>query len=121
MRMLLEADSIEMIAEASEMIPSVNKNPVASSASWPGVRIVTEIPCSTRVPEGPYCSRISRGSSTATESSVSSRLAAFIFWTGIRAMAGVSVMVEWDIYQIYEKGERGRLLPLNRERGQNHW
>ena len=45
----VEKNYLEMLgrqAEASGMIPSVKRKPVASSASWPGVRMVIEMLCS---------------------------------------------------------------------------
>ncbi len=52
------------------IIPSVNKNPVANSKSFPGVRIVIETFVSSRISIGPNPNRISKGSSTTMISSV---------------------------------------------------
>ena len=57
------------------MIASPARNPTASSSSSPGVRMVTEILCSTRSPSAVYDNRISSGSSTVM-TSLSGRRAA---------------------------------------------
>ncbi|MNT05246.1 hypothetical protein D3C72_1398590 [compost metagenome] len=48
----------------TEIKPSVNRNPIASSASWPGVRIVTEIFLYSAFPSTDVHILISSGSST---------------------------------------------------------
>src|SRR3989441_7292921 len=49
-------------------IPSVRRNPAASSKSFPGVRIVTDSEVVSRWPLVPLSTRISIGSSAATRS-----------------------------------------------------
>ena len=61
---------MEMISWAEEMMPSVNKNPRASSTSLPGVRMVMAIFLSVLGSKFAPVSLISKGSSTATKSLV---------------------------------------------------
>lgn len=99
----------DSMAAALGRMPSVKRKPVARSASWPGVRMVTDKLCRRRAAAGPYSRLISNGSSTATGSSVSkTSRPGMIFCTGRQVkpgcVTGRGIMGTLDIYQIYGNG-----------------
>ena len=89
-------------SSADASTPSPTRNPVASSKSWPGVRIVTATRCAGRPG---HASRISSGSSVASRSSCRSTVGA------PSGSAGAGAVTSCTRTRLLGPGRRVRLMP----------